>query len=156
MEGQLASLEQSLRCPCVHTLRLYVTCDDSSPKRLFSALLELAVSPPLRNGRFLELIWTSRLCFLDHEAVTLCPDVTANYSWTSLVQERVQKRTKKKPDLLISLLYMAACRRIIPLCPSWSRKELLKEWPDYLGKENTIVEICFGKLATDLGTSWTV
>lgn len=76
----MESLEQSLRCPCVHTLRLYVTCDDSSPKRLVFALPELAVSPALRNGRFLELIWTSRLCFLDHEAVTLCPDRTANYS----------------------------------------------------------------------------
>lgn len=155
MEGQLESLEQSLRCPCVHTLRLYVTCDDSSPKRLLFALPELAVSPPLRNGRFLELIWTSRLWFLDHEAVTLCPDRTANYSWTSLVREEFKKegeKKRKKPDLFISLLYMEACRRIRPLCPSWSRKELLKEWPDYLDKEHTIVEICFGKFATDLGS----
>lgn len=63
----------------MHTLRLYVTRNDSSSKRLFFSLPELAASPILRNGRLLELIWTSRLCFLDHEAVTLCPDRTANY-----------------------------------------------------------------------------
>ena len=63
MEG-LEQLFKMSVCVCVCVSSLYVLCNDSfSESVCFSLLKSWQPARPLRNGKFLELIWTCRLCF---------------------------------------------------------------------------------------------